>query len=374
MRRPYTPYNPLVNITVVGAGVVGCAVAYELASRGARVRLVDARGAGRGATGASAGILAPYIESHAASFQQLAVCSLASWDDFIQRVRTDSGHAVDYERSGTLQVALDSVQASALADASRLLQAAGVTHTLLDTREAARLEPGLCDRVTSALLLGEHGYVAPSQLIAALVQAATNRGAHLTNARVLRVEDGSHHATVTTEDGGMESDAVVLAAGAWPIEGAGPPTSPAVRPIRGQLVHLSADERPASRVVWGAECYIVPWRDGSVLVGATVEDVGFDERTTTDGVRGLLNAAVDLMPALRRARFHEARAGLRPKTADELPAIGRSSTMPHVFHAAGHYRNGVLLAPLTAALIADLVLDGRERPELALVRPDRFGL
>jgi glycine/D-amino acid oxidase-like deaminating enzyme len=111
-----------------------------------------------------------------------------------------------------------------------------------------------------------------------------------------------------------------------------------------------------------------------VLVGATVEDVGFDERTTVDGVRGLLNAAVELIPALRHARFQEVRAGLRPKTADELPAIGRSSTMPHVFHAIGHYRNGVLLAPLTAALIADLVLDGRARPELALVRPDRLGL
>ena len=104
------------------------------------------------------------------------------------------------------------------------------------------------------------------------------------------------------------------------------------------------------------------------------EDVGFDEWTTAPGLRGLRNAAVDLMHGVEHAQFREARAGLRPKTADELPAIGRSSTMPHVFYATGHYRNGVLLAPLTASLIADLVLDGRERPELADVRPDRFGL
>jgi thiazole synthase len=134
------------------------------------------------------------------------------------------------------------------------------------------------------------------------------------------------------------------------------------------------DRRPAGRVVWGTDCYVVPWTDGTVLVGATVEDVGFDERTTTAGIRGLLNSAVDLLPGLERAQFVEARAGLRPKTDDELPAIGRSSTMPHVFYATGHYRNGVLLAPLTASLIADLVLDRRERPELADVRPDRFGL
>jgi glycine/D-amino acid oxidase-like deaminating enzyme len=147
-----------------------------------------------------------------------------------------------------------------------------------------------------------------------------------------------------------------------------------VKPIRGQLLALSMNPRPATRVVWGTDCYIVPWSDGTVLVGATVEDVGFDERTTTAGIRGLMNAAVDLLPGLEHSQFREARAGLRPKTVDELPAIGRSSTMPHVFYATGHYRNGVLLAPLTATLIADLVLDGRERPELADVRPDRFGL
>jgi thiazole synthase len=126
--------------------------------------------------------------------------------------------------------------------------------------------------------------------------------------------------------------------------------------------------------VWSDDCYVVPWRDGTVLVGATIENVGFAEHTTADGVQRLLNAAAELMPLLREARFEDARAGLRPKTPDELPVIGRSSTMPHVFYAAGHYRNGVLLAPLTAALVADLVLEGRERPELALVRPDRFGL
>jgi thiazole synthase len=149
---------------------------------------------------------------------------------------------------------------------------------------------------------------------------------------------------------------------------------PFVRPIRGQLLSLSMDPRPAARVIWGTDCYVVPWKDGTVLVGATVEDVGFDESTTAAGIRGLLTAAIELMPALEHATFREARAGLRPKTADELPAIGRSSTMPHVFYAAGHYRNGVLLAPLTASLIADLVIEGRERPELADVRPDRFGL
>ena len=138
--------------------------------------------------------------------------------------------------------------------------------------------------------------------------------------------------------------------------------------------HADQNPPPATRVVWGTDCYIVPWSDGTVLVGATVEDVGFDERTTAAGLRGLLNAAVDLMPGLEHAEFREARAGLRPKTADELPAIGRSSTMPHVFYATGHYRNGVLLAPLTARLVADLVLEGKTDGDLAFLQPRRFGL
>ena len=349
-----------MKVTVVGAGVVGCAVAYELASRGAKVQLIDPRGPGRGATGASAGILAPLVEGHSPSLLRLGTCSVALWDDFIRRIQTESGQPVEYERSGTLHVALDDTQAADVSNLARGLEAAGVPHTLLASSDAAALEPGLTDRAVMALLVPGHGYVGPAPLIDALVRAAIARGVSIVEARVKNLDD-------------IRSDAIVIAAGSWSSELVKSPHA-FVKPIRGQLLSLSMERRPAARVIWGTDCYIVPWKDGTVLVGATVEDVGFDERTTTAGLRGLLNAAVDLMPALEHAQFREARAGLRPKTADELPVIGRSSTMPHVFYATGHYRNGVLLAPLTASLIADLVLDGRERPELADVRPDRFGL
>ena len=130
----------------------------------------------------------------------------------------------------------------------------------------------------------------------------------------------------------------------------------------------------ARRIVWGSGCYVVPWPDGTTLVGATVEDVGFDEHPTAGGVRQLLNAVHDLLPATATAAFLEVRVGLRPKTPDELPIIGPSSTMRHVFHATGHYRNGILLTPLTAKLIGDLVVDRRDHDELALTNPARFGL
>ena len=147
-----------------------------------------------------------------------------------------------------------------------------------------------------------------------------------------------------------------------------------MKPIRGQLLRLRLPQRPATHVIWGSDCYLVCRRDGTVLAGATVEDVGFDERATSAGVQDLLGAAVSLMPSLRDAAFEGVRVGLRPMTRDELPAIGASSTMPHVFYATGHYRNGVLLAPLTAQLVAGLVLDGRADGELASVSPERLGL
>ena len=376
---------------VVGAGIVGCAIAHELSSRGIRVRLVDGRGAGLGATRASAGMLAPYIEGHVPPLRALGVRSLAMYDEFLRRVTEDSGESIEYERSGTLQVARSAAEVADLCSAARLLADAGVEHALLDDRATRRLEPGLAGN-TGSLHVPDHGYVAATALTHALVTAAVRRDVEVVTAQVTAI-DGGDAPRVVTSGGSFEADAVIIAAGTWsgdvgrlprPSTGAqGAPSqvekrsgyaTDAVRPIRGQLIQLRLDVRAAARVIWGSGCYLVPWRDGSVLAGATSEDVGFDESATASGVRHLLEASAELLPALRDAAFEGVRVGLRPMTRDELPAIGPSSTMRNVFYATGHYRNGVLLAPLTAALVADVVLDGGRSPELALVRPDRLGL
>jgi glycine oxidase len=359
-----------VNITIVGAGVVGCAIAHELASRGARVQLIDSRGVARGATRASAGILAPHIEGHIAQLRRLAACSLAMYDDFVRRVEHDSGRSIEYQRSGTLQVALDDAEAAALSGDAHELTAAGIECALMEADAARRLEPLLRHEVTAALLVPTHGFVAATALTEALADAAHARGVRLSNAVVLDIDAGGTTARVTTDRDTIESDSVIVASGSWPVSSR-PAEAPAVKPIRGQLLQLRCDHAVAARVIWGRACYLVPWSDGRVLVGATVEDVGFDERPTVEGVRTLLSAAVGLVPSLEGAQFEEVRVGFRPKTADELPLIGRSETMPGVYYALGHYRNGVLLAPLTAAFMADLVLDGKERAELAPVRPGR---
>ena len=360
-----------MNIIVVGAGIIGCAVAHELAARGARVHVVDPREPGQGATRASAAILAPYIEGHAAPLLTLGVSSLALYDAFMARVQADAGHQLEYERTGTLQVALDAAEAAELAGAARTLEAAGVAHQLLDADGSRSIEPAISASATAALLVPDHGYTAAGALTAALAQAARNRGAAFTTAQVDAIEPPQ----VRTSGGTLTADAIVVAAGSWASRlGYAVPVADAVKPMRGQLLQLRGGRRPASRVIWGSSCYLVPWRDGTVLAGATMEDAGFDERATAAGVKGLLDAAVRLLPELAAATFDAVRVGLRPKTADELPAIGRSSTMPGLFYAVGHFRNGVLLAPLTAAMVADLVLDGREWRDAALVGPERLGL
>jgi glycine oxidase len=246
---------------------------------------------------------------------------------------------------------------------------------LLTAADAARLEPMASPRITAGLSISQHGYVVVGAVVDRLAAAMSKRGVTLERERVVALEGGSAGTRVVTTTRAIDSDAVIVAAGSWSSDLANLRVSPSpVRPIRGQLIRLRTDRRLMSRVIWGSRCYVVPWRDGSVLVGATVEDVGFDETATAAGVRQLLDGGLELLPVLERAAFEEVRVGLRPMASDELPVIGASSAMPQLFYATGHYRNGVLLAPLTAALVADLVVDGREREELSLTRPGRLGM
>ena len=265
---------------------------------------------------------------------------------------------------------------------ARDLTEARVVHRMFDKDEVRQLEPDLSPQVHSALLIPAHGYVMAASLVAALVAAATRLGVVFETATVTQVGSAAGGACVHTSNGRIEGDAAVMAAGSWsgviPCAPDSRPrrraAKPAVRPVRGQLVRLEVEGPVARHVLWGPGCYVVPLRDGSVLVGATVENAGFDDRPTAGGVRSLLNAATSMFPALENAVFAGARVGLRPGTDDELPIVGPFVSMPRVFYATGHFRNGVLLAPLTASLVADLVLDGCEGPGMELMRPARMGL
>lgn len=365
------------DIIVVGAGIVGCAIAHELASRGASVEIVDERPVGMGATQASAGVLAPYIEAHEGSpLLDLTVGSLALYDRFIERVSADSGVPFAYRRTGTLDIATNDSELRALQATADVLARRDVAALMLDAQAVRGEEPHLGDGAIGGLLIESHGFVGAGDLTRALAAASRHHGAQLIErSRVRRISSLHGDMIVDTDRGSLIGNAVVLAAGSWSgaiaIEGA-TATVP-VRPVRGQLLHLGWTGTPLRRVTWSARCYLVPWEDGTLLVGATVEDAGFDERTTAAGVRDLLDAVCEIVPHAWQAGFLGARVGLRPATTDGLPVIGPSSVMANLMYATGHYRNGILLAPLTAQLVADAMLENRIDPLLAAVSPSRFG-
>jgi glycine oxidase len=365
-----------VNVVIVGAGVIGVAIADALVERGAGVTVLDMRGPGRGASFASAGILAPHVESHhEARFLDLATRSLDMFDGFVASASERSGRRVEYARTGTLEVALDEQDVRRLESALPRLSAAGVKHVWLQPEELRRVEPAVSSEARAALLIDPHGFVGVRSLIAALVQSARLSGAAF-EAPVEAVEIDPRSDSVEVRAGASRysADAVVLAAGTWSgrVRIRNAPRID-VRPVRGQLLHLSWTANQATnRVVWGPRCYTVPWSDKSLLVGATVEEVGFDEGSTTSAIQELTAAVNELLPEARSAAFQEVRVGLRPASADGLPVIGPLSSGSRVVVATGHYRNGVLLAPVTAKIVRDHILEGVSDPAMAWTTPERF--
>jgi glycine oxidase len=349
-------YNhPMADVAIIGAGIIGCAIAEELGRRGARVTVFDARDIGAGATQASAGILAPYVEGHQRGpLLEQGVRSLDLYDAFVERLAAASGKDIEYRRCGTLELAdteerFESLRRSAEGHADPVEWV---------PREAlAGFEAGVSADVPGARFCQAHGYVVVGQLLDALVAAARRSAVDFHGrATVADVSAKNGRFTLQTTAGDFTATAVVVCAGGWSsqLEFAAE-LEDRVRPIRGQLVYLRRRGEPLRHILWSSGCYIVPWKDGTVLVGATAEDVGFEERATVTGVRDLLDAACEVLPSLWNADFLGVKVGLRPASEDGLPIVCTSVRTPRLFFATGHYRNGILLAPLTAVQMADMV-------------------
>jgi glycine oxidase len=341
------------DVIVIGGGVIGCAIGREMARRGASVVILEARAIGQGATQASAGVLAPYIEAPGEGpLQALTVESLAMYDEFVATVAQEANTTIEYRRCGTIEIAHDSGSVRRLKTLGEWARSRGVDARWADPGEVGTLEPALAPSC-GGLIVAEQGYVRAPQLTAALAEAARRHGASIQiGCRVERFSCDSDGVTVTTNEGTYRGKDAVVAAGSW-SGGMAPETE--VMPVRGQLLHVAWQGLPLTSVLWSDHCYLVPWLDGTLLVGATVEHAGFDERVTAAGVQQLLNAATGVLPAIADATFVDARVGLRPATPTGLPIIRRSPKHPSIVYATGHFRNGILLAPLTARLVADLI-------------------
>jgi glycine oxidase len=332
----------VARIVIVGGGVIGCAVAERL-TREARhdVLLLERDAVGAHASGAAAGLLAPFSET--AGFE-MASRSLAMFPEIVERVER-SGIAVEYREQDSLTPALTGDEER------RLRRGSG---RWLDAERALAVEPELSRRVRGAAVFRE-AQVTPIRLVRALVRTAAAQGARIREgvpvggliARSGRLQG------VQTAEGQVRADVVVLAAGPWSPALASPlGVALDVRPSRGQLVMLRPRGPSLRHVLTWRGCYLVPKPDGTVVAGSTEEDVGFDDRPTAEGVGGLLEFACRAVPALGDAAVERVWAALRPATPDGQPVIGATPDLPNLVVATGHNRNGILLAPITAELVA----------------------
>jgi glycine oxidase len=366
-------------VTVVGAGAIGLSVGWRLAQRGARTLVLDAAGPAAGATGVAAGMLAPVTEADFGedALVTLNVAGLRRWPAFAQELQRATGIDCRYRESGTLTVAVDPDEVEELRRMHDLQRSLGLESHWLGGRECRRLEPGLAPRVAGGILAPHDHQVSPRPLARALAAALVSAGGELrTGATVTRVAPTGTSLAVELASGeSLSTRAVVVAAGA---ESAGidfgDEAPMPVRPVKGQILRLRANPPvalPARRVIRTPEVYCVPREDGELVVGATVEERGWDSTVTAGGVLELLRRAYEALPGISELELTETAAGLRPGTPDNGPAVG-AGTLPGLWWATGHWRNGLLLAPITADAIAAMVAGDEPPAEFAPFTPNRF--
>ncbi|MBV8154362.1 MAG: glycine oxidase ThiO [Candidatus Eremiobacteraeota bacterium] len=359
--------SPGGDVAVIGGGLIGLAIAFELAERGATVRLYDRDEPARAASWAGAGMLAPYTE-RVADEELLQLCedSLAEYPPFVERVREASGVDPQLHLNGIVHAAFDEVALERLREHGDALRSRGVTCDLLDRAHVLAVEPWLAHHVAGGLLVAGEGHVDNRRLGRALVAACAARGVSFARVASLRVECDTRRALgVRTNVGFTPAVAVVNACGAWSslLDGVPPEMLPAVEPIKGQMLALQVPDAFVRRATWVPDAYVVPRDDGRLLVGATSERAQFDMRVTAEGLHRLLHAVLQAAPSLAAFTVTETWTGLRPGTADGRPFLG-PTPLEGLYVATGHYRNGILLAPATARLLADAVC-GNAAPELA---------
>ncbi len=356
------------DVVVVGGGAIGLACAWRAAQRGLSVRVLERERLGAGSTWAAAGLLAPVTEAEFGEdvLLELNLASAARYPEFVRELEETTAIDVGYLGSGTLYVALDRDELEELQRLGDLHRRHGLEATWLSGRECRRLERGLATGCVGGIHAAAEAHVDPRRLVAALAEALTQAGAELiTGAEVTEIVP---HGAKTAAGALHEAEQVVLAAGCWSSRLA----DIRVRPVKGQILRLRAPAAapPARLAVRTAWVYVIPRSDGEVVVGGTVEERGFDETVTAGAVHDLLREAYRVLPDVAELDFVEARAGLRPGSSDNRPLIGPLADGGPIV-ATGHYRNGILLAPITAdAVVAQLT--GEEPPvDLAPFSPGR---
>jgi len=371
--------NTASTVAIVGAGVCGLGIAWRLAQAGCKVEVFDKGEAGQGATWAAAGMLAAGVETEPGEQALLALNLVARrlWPDFARELEAASGLDIGYRDEGTLVVAPTRDDAAQLRFTYEFQLGLGLELQWLNGAEVRRREPHLRAGIAGGVYSAADHQVDNRQLALALKAAFLGAGGILhehTEVTGLDMEAGRARGVWAGAER-HRADAVVLAAGpwcgglSWVPEAARPP----VRPVKGQVLTLRMDPGAPllSHVLWAPKIYLVPRRDGRLLVGATVEEKGFDETLTAGGVYELLDAAWRPLPAIEELPILETSVGFRPTSRDDAPILGESA-VDGLILATGHHRNGILLAPVTADAIAHLLLSGETMTEARDFGPARF--
>lgn len=376
--------DPACDVVMVGGGLIGLATAWRARQRGLSVTVVDPS-PGSGTAGVAAGMIAPVSEATYTEepLLQLGRVSAQRYASFVAELEEDTGHQVGYRTEGTLKVAFDTDDLAVLDDVRAFQTSLGMRAERLTSRECRKLEPMLAPAVRGGVLSSDDHSVEPRRLGRALLRAAESAGVTLCRRRAAGVlvkggESGDEVVGVRLDDGTEIAASQVLLAAGWAsgrLEGVPADAVPPVRPVKGQVLRLWTPHpfitHNVRGIVRGYPVYAVPRADGEIVLGATTEELGDDTRVTAGGVWELLRDGHDLLPGITELELVETGVGLRPGSPDNAPILGRTN-VSGLLVAAGHYRNGVLLTPVTADAMAQLLATGELPPAIAAFTPARF--
>jgi glycine oxidase len=365
------------DVLIVGAGAIGCSIAYFLRKQGVEVIVLEKGEIGNQASSAAAGLLAPIRPlCERDSFKALQLAGLTRFSLFVGELETISGINIGYEQTGALRL-LPAEKIVPVLTWAEVWRQAGYHIEVLTPEETYQREPLLSAGIHSAVTIANEAQVVPVQLVKAYAQTALNLGALLyTHTEVValqRAAAGNRITGIWTNQGDLLScDQLIIAAGAWSGQcGAWLDVTLPVRPLRGELLAFQQTSPPVQHIIFDEgiideDIYLAPKPDGTIVVGATKADVGFNTSVTAEGVLHLLTVATQLLPALAHCSIHHMRAGLRPKTPDSRPLLGPIPSWQNVMIASGHGGFGILLSAITGEAIAELVTTGQV-PEI--IRP-----
>ena len=371
---------------IIGGGVIGCAIAWKLAEAGTRVALLERGQPGRESSYAAGGMLAAQVESDPRTpFFKLATASRNLFPDFVRKLQAKSGIGVEYRRDGTLMLSLRPEDDEEIEDSFALQKSLGLNVERLTHEQIREIEPSLSTEARFALRFADDHQVDNRLLTLALERAAVLSGAEIfTGIEAHEVVAAPHAAakahsrsklSVQTSRYRFDAAHVVLAAGCWSGSILTPSqllASAGIVPVRGQMIALSAGPASLKYVVYSHRGYLIPRSNGAIIAGSTTENVDFNKSVTAGGVASIIAAAIETMPIVNDMTIVETWAGLRPGTADGLPVIGEDPQISGLYYATGHYRNGILLSPITAEAIAQLILKGSAQVDLSPFSITRF--